>query len=157
MVAMNENSTSVPPTCSQPAIHNPEPTTQNPQRRCGAPAGNRNAQVHGFYSNRATEALRRAIKENTSLSGFDREVMLAFWQYIVVNTRGATQRVAERVLLRLVKLVRVKYGLGRDDLDGMENALQRLPCDLPISAELARILAAAWGLPAGALAQEEKS
>ncbi len=101
--------------------------------------------------------MRRAIKEHTNLSGFDREVMLALWQYLIVNAKGATARVTETVLLRLLKLVRVKYGIGRDDPAGIENALERLQYDLPISAELAQILAAAWGLSAEASAQAGKS
>ncbi len=139
----------VPASADQPEPRNAERATG------GAPSGNRNAQVHGFYSKRATDALRLAIKEHTTLSGFDREVMLAWWQYLVVETNGATQRVSDRALSHLLKLVRIKYGVGRDDPAGIENALQRLLYDLPITKELAGILAAAWGL-SGTLAHGGK-
>ena len=119
----------------------PEPGTPNPKRGPGAPAGNRNAHIHGLYSARVTEALRRVIKENTSYAGLEREVMLAFWQFSVVNLSGATERVRERACARLIKLVRVKYNIGRDDPAGVENALARLPYDLPFTPELAQKLA----------------
>jgi hypothetical protein len=123
----------VPASTDQPATCNAERATGSPLSRGGAPSGNRNAQVHGFYSKRATDALRLAIKEHTTLSGFDREVMLAWWQYLVVEANGATQRVSDRALSHLLKLVRIKYGVGRDDPAGIENALQRLPYDLPVT------------------------
>ena len=112
------------------------------KRRCGAPPGNKNARIHGFYSPCITEALRRIIKENTSYGGLDRNVMLAFWQFLAVNEMGAAERVKERACARLIKLVRIKYNIARDDSSGIENALERLPHDLPFTPELAEKMGA---------------
>ena len=135
-------STPVPSVDTPSAVPDSRPDTRDARRGRGAPAGNKNARIHGYYSPGVTQALRRFIKDNTSYCGLDREVMLAFWQFLVVNDRGATERVKERACARLIKLVRIKYNIARDDPAGIENALERLPHDLPFTPELAEKMAA---------------
>jgi len=116
---------------------NERPESPASPRRRGAPVGNCNARVHGCRSPRLVEAWRRILKEQTNYGGLDREILLTLWQLALVNSRGATMRVALRLTARLGRLVRIKYSVHLDDLDAVENAVRRLAFDLPLTKELA--------------------
>ena len=113
----------------------PKTSADQPRRR-GAPKGNRNHRVHGCRSPRIVEAQRKIIKDETDYGRLDREIMLVVFQHVMINTCGATTRVAARLALRLVRLVCLKYGVHADDDDAFGNACERLKFDLPLTPEL---------------------
>jgi len=123
------------------------PSIDPQRRRRGAPAGNCNARIHGCRSPRLVEAWRRILKEQTDYSCLDREILLAMLQLAMVNSRGATTRVALRLTARLGRLVRIKYGVHLDDLAELENAFKRIAFDLPLTKEISAKLADAFLQP----------
>ena len=118
----------------------PEASPVQPRPR-GAPKGNCNARRHGCRSARIVEAQRKIIKEETDFGRLDREILLAIFQQVMINTYGATTRVAVRLALRLVRLVCLKYGVHSDDDAAFDRACERLKFDLPLTPELAAKLA----------------
>ncbi|APV43821.1 hypothetical protein Dform_00465 [Dehalogenimonas formicexedens] len=121
------------------------------KRGRGAPKGNLNARHHGLRSPRIIEAQRRILKEETDYGRLDREILLAVFQTVMVNSTGATTHVALRLQARLARLVRIKYGIHLDDLEALENATRRVAVDLPLTKELAARLAAVSKSPPGVL------
>ncbi len=124
-----------------PATPNPEPETRDPQpakRRRGAPTGNCNARVHGYYARKTIDACRRELEAATSYRGVDLDIVLALWQAVrllaVVPDRDALQNDAMR---RMFALVRRKYGLrSRKDDEATFSLFLGLVCDLILQPDL---------------------
>ncbi|WP_145925577.1 hypothetical protein [Dehalogenimonas formicexedens] len=57
-----------------------QPEMRNPQRRRGAPKGNSNARVHGYYARKTNDACRWELEASTPYRGIDLEIVLALWQ-----------------------------------------------------------------------------
>ncbi|PPD58429.1 hypothetical protein [Dehalogenimonas etheniformans] len=121
----------------------------------GAPKGNLNARHHGLRSPRIIEAQRRILREETDYGRIDREILLAVFQTVMVNSTGATTRVVLRLQARLARLMRIKYGVHLDDLEALENAARRVAVDLPLTKELAAKLAAASKEPPAVLTTDD--
>jgi len=114
-----------------------QPTTQNEQRPGrGAPAGNRNACVHGYYSKCAVAACRQTLK-SAGYDGFDLEIVLAMWQAArLINLTPGRDLLQDTALGHLFALVRSKYCIGRRDKETLMAAFIRLCFDLVLRPEL---------------------
>jgi hypothetical protein len=123
--------------------------TRDSRRRRGAPAGNSNARIHGYYARKTTDACRLALETATPYRGIDLDIILALWQAVrlpvVAPDRESLQ---DDAMQRVFGLIRRKYGLrSRKDHETLFALFLRLVCDfifqedLCIKLEKARTLA----------------
>ena len=108
------------------------------KRRRGAPKGNTNARVHGYYSRKTIDACRRELEAATPYRGIDLDIVLALWQavriQVVVPGREALH---EDAIERVFSLVRHKYGLrSRKDYETLLVLFLRLAHDLILQRDL---------------------
>ena len=120
------------------SVQSPVISPPTPTRRRGAPKGNSNARIHGYYAHKTTDACRRELEAATPYRGIDLEIVLALWQavrlHVAVPDRDALH---EDALQRLYGLVRRKYGLrSRKDVETLLVLFLRLAADLILQKEL---------------------
>ena len=132
--------------CTHSNSQNESPDSQQPSpRRRGAPCGNKNACTHGFYSRHFVENARKELQQADKLSGLDRELYLAFWRVqLVLKNDPDNIAVQKKASAELIELVRLKYNIGVNDIEGITNALQKVSYDIAISPELIQRLGQDW-------------
>jgi hypothetical protein len=89
-------------------------TQSNPKR--GAPLGNQNARIHGFYSNRLTRKQQRALEAASYLRGFDQEIAIVRMKIEDILTSSPENypalMLAITALVKLVKAKNMLWGEG---------------------------------------------
>jgi hypothetical protein len=131
-------STPVPSSVDPISSPNPQPETRNAQRRRrGAPAGNKNAARHGFYSRQNLVANLAFLKEHTDLGRADREIFLAARKVTEVQLRDPSNEPLQvKALNQFFKLVMRKYGItDKRDEEALGNALEQVERDIVLPPE----------------------
>ena len=97
----------------------------------GAPLGNQNARVHGFYSTKLDEAQQQELEEATGVEGIDAEIAL-----LRVKIKALVERDPEntRLILQaintLAKMVKTKYNISKEDKNGILDAVGNVLKDI---------------------------
>ncbi len=109
---------------------NPQPETRNTKR--GAPAGNKNAARHGFYSRQNFGANLAFLKENTDLGCADREIFLAARKMTEIQLRDpSNEPLQAKAMKQFFKLVMRKYGItDKHDEEALGVALEQVERDI---------------------------
>jgi len=107
-------------------------------RRRGAPKGNTNARVHGYYSRKTIAACRRELAASTPYRDIDLDIILALWQAArLLALEPGSAGLQNEALCRVFTLVRRKYGLRtRNDNNTMYSLFLRLVFDLILQPDL---------------------
>ena len=133
-----ENRTKVPKSHSQTTTRDPGSEASRPARRRGAPAGNRNACKHGFYSKNNTEANLNVLRENTDLGRADRVVFLAAWQVNAVKLRDpGNARLHRQAVGRFFDAVSQRCGItDPTDIDALNRAMDKVAAELVLPKDV---------------------
>ena len=96
---------------AQPATSDAQPPPSTPPRGPGAPLGNQNARVHGFYSKKAPFYRQEVIDEAAELEGLDAEIafMRSCLQYVSEMDPPNPKLAGELVRTLSIAMVRRKY------------------------------------------------
>ncbi|MEN8614742.1 hypothetical protein ABFB09_05610 [Dehalogenimonas sp. THU2] len=106
-----------------------------PKRR-GAPAGNRNACTHGYYSKGFIENARRRIQEVTGFTGIDGELFLSIYRMqLVIKHDPDNVRVQQRAMASFMDMVRRKYDVGHRDVNDLAAAMNKVRHDFALPPE----------------------
>ena len=99
----------------------------------GAPKGNQNARKHGFYSKVLDEAEQLDFQLATGVEGVDDEIAL-----LRVKIKSLLERDPENIKLimqatnTLVRLVRTRYNIGKEDRKGLKEAIGNVLRDVAL-------------------------
>jgi len=102
-------------------------------KKGGAPRGNQNARKHGFYSRVLDEAERLDFERATNVEGLDDEIAL-----LRVKIKSLLAHDPENIKLimqatnTLVRLVRTRYNISRDDRKGLKEAIVNVLRDVAL-------------------------
>jgi hypothetical protein len=113
------------------------------ERKRGAPYGNQNARRHGFYSRVLDPDEQADFEQATEVEGIDEEIAL-----VRVKIKSLIAREPENTKLimqgvaTLEKLVRTRYSIGREDKQGLRDAITNVLKDIaiPIGVGLGKAL-----------------
>jgi hypothetical protein len=103
------------------------------KRKRGAPKGNQNARKHGFYSKVLDEAEQLDFELATGVEGFDDEIAL-----LRVKIKSLLENDPENIRLlmqateSLVRLVRAKYNITKEQKKGLKEAIGNVLRDIAI-------------------------
>jgi hypothetical protein len=103
------------------------------ERKRGAPYGNQNARRHGFYSRVLDPDEQADFEQATEVEGIDEEIAL-----VRVKIKSLVAREPENTKLimqgvaTLEKLVRTRYNIGREDKQGLRDAIANVLRDIAI-------------------------
>ncbi len=103
------------------------------KRKRGAPKGNQNAQTHGFYSKVMDEAEQLDFELASGVEGFDGEIAL-----LRVKIKSLLENDPENIKLlmqatgSLVKLVKAKYNITKEQKQGLKEAIGNVLKDIAI-------------------------
>jgi len=107
------------------------PERAKPKR--GAPKGNQNARKHGFYSKVLDEAERLDFELAAGVEGFDDEIAL-----LRVKIKSLLENDPENIKLlmdvtnTLVRLVKTKYNISKEQKKGLKEAIENVLKDIAI-------------------------
>jgi hypothetical protein len=113
------------------------------ERKRGAPYGNQNARRHGYYSRVLDPDEQADFEQATEVEGIDEEIAL-----VRVKIKSLIAREPENTKLimqgvaTLEKLVRTRYSIGREDKQGLRDAITNVLKDIaiPIGVGLGKAL-----------------
>jgi len=117
--------------------------TEIEERKRGASYGNQNARRHGFYS-RVLDADEQAdFEQATEVEGIDEEIAL-----VRVKIKSLIAREPENTKLimqgigTLEKMVRTKFKIGKEDKQGLREAITNVLKDvaIPLGVGLGKML-----------------
>ena len=100
-------------------------------RKKGAPLGNQNARVHGFYSTKLDESQKQELEEATGVNGIDAEIAL-----MRVKIKSLIERDPEntRLILQaintLAKMVKIKNNISKEDTNSIWDAVGNVLKDI---------------------------
>lgn len=103
------------------------------RRKRGAPKGNRNARRHGFYSKVLDEAEQLDFELAAGVEGFDDEIAL-----LRVKIKSLLENDPENIKLlmdvtnTLVRLVKTKYNISKEQKKGLKEAIENVFKDIAI-------------------------
>ena len=103
------------------------------ERKRGAPQGNQNARKHGFYSRVLDDEERLDFEQATTVDGIDEEIAL-----LRVKIKSLIERDPENIKLivqainTLTRLVKTKYNLGKEDKQGLKEAIGSVLRDIAL-------------------------
>ena len=98
-----------------------------------APKGNQNARKHGFYSRVLDENEQLDFKRATAVEGIDEEIAL-----LRVKIKSLVERDPENIRLimqatnTLVRMVRMKYNIAKEDKQGLKEAVANVLRDVAL-------------------------
>ncbi len=99
----------------------------------GAPKGNQNARKHGFYSKVLDESEQLDFEQATRVEGIDDEIAL-----LRVKIKSLIERDPENIKLimmainTLIRLVRTRYNVGKNDKQGIKEAIGTVLKDIAL-------------------------
>jgi len=113
------------------------------ERKRGAPYGNQNARRHGFYSRVLDPDEQADFEQATEVEGIDEEIAL-----VRVKIKSLVAREPENTKLimqgvaTLEKLVRTRYSIGREDKQGLKDAITNVLRDIaiPIGVGIGKVI-----------------
>jgi hypothetical protein len=103
------------------------------RRRRGAPKANQNARTHGFYAKVLDEAEQLDFELAAGVEGFDDEIAL-----LRVKIKSLLANDPENLKLlmdatnTLVRLVKTKYKISREQKQGLKEAIENVLRDIAI-------------------------
>jgi hypothetical protein len=103
------------------------------RRKRGAPKGNQNARKHGFYAKVLDEAEQLDFELAAGVEGFDDEIAL-----LRVKIKSLLANDPENIKLlmaatnTLVRLVKTKYKISREQKQGLKEAIENVLKDIAI-------------------------
>ena len=117
--------------------------TDMEERKRGAPFGNQNARRHGFYSRVLDEEEQADFEQATGVEGIDQEIAL-----VRVKIKSLVAREPENTKLimqgvgTLEKMVRTKFKIGKEDKQGLREAITNVLKDvaIPLGLGLGKML-----------------
>ena len=96
----------------------------------GAPLGNQNARVHGFYSKALTQA-EQLDYEQATFEGIDAEIALLRVKIkALVELDPQNIKLIMQAINTLAKMVRIKYSIGKEDKRGWTEAVGNVLKDI---------------------------
>lgn len=107
--------------------------TEKPKPKRGAPKGNQNARKHGFYSKVLDEAGQLDFELAAGVNGVDDEIAL-----LRVKIKSLLANDPENIKLlmdatnTLVRLVKTKYKINREQKQGLKEAIENVLRDIAI-------------------------
>jgi len=110
-------------------------------RKRGAPKGNQNARKHGFYSRVLDEAERFDFEVATTVEGLDEEIALlrvkikSLLEYDPENMKLIMQAATT-----LARLIRTRYNIGKEDKEGLKEAIGNVLRDVALPLGIGAIL-----------------
>jgi hypothetical protein len=119
--------------CIYKRINEEGPGEESLEGKRGAPKGNQYARKHGFYSKVLDEVEQLDFELATSVEGIDDEIAL-----LRVKIKSLLERDPENIKLimqainALVRLVRTKYNIGKEDRKGLKEAIGNVLKDIAL-------------------------
>ena len=110
-------------------------------RKRGATKGNQNARKHGFYSRVLDEAERFDFEVATTVEGLDEEIALlrvkikSLLEYDPENMKLIMQAATT-----LARLIRTRYNIGKEDKEGLKEAIGNVLRDVALPLGIGAIL-----------------
>ncbi len=103
------------------------------EKKRGAPRGNQYARKHGFYSRVLDEAEQQDYEMATGVEGLDNEIALLRVKIkSLVANHPDNLRLITQALNSLEKLVRTHYHIGKDDKQGLKEAIGNVLRDIAL-------------------------
>ncbi|MBN1369850.1 MAG: hypothetical protein JW954_06405 [Dehalococcoidaceae bacterium] len=115
----------------------------NIQHQRGGPPGNQHARKHGFYARYLTHEEQLALQEATLVEGLDEEIALMRVKIQgILNYDPQNIELLSRGMTTLASLVRTRYNLGREDKQGLKEAISTVLKDvaLPLGLSLGNFI-----------------
>jgi hypothetical protein len=113
------------------------------ERKRGAPYGNQNARRHGFYSHVLDPEEQADFEQATEVEGLDEEIALVRVKLksLIARDPDNTKLIMQGVAT-LEKLVRTRYNIGKEDKQGLREAIENVLRDvaIPIGIGIGRVL-----------------
>ena len=106
-------------------------------------SGNQNARKHGFYARHLTPDERLELAEATLVEGLDEEIALIRVKIQgILNYDPNNLELIARGMTTLASLIRTKYNLGKDDKNGLKEAVGNVLKDiaLPLGLSLGNFI-----------------
>jgi len=92
----------------------------------GAPIGNQNARIHGYYSKILDKNDKRNVKEAMTVNGLDDEINLSRAKIkTLVETDPANFRLFFQASAALARLLRTRQFLAKDKGESLRRAVQK--------------------------------
>lgn len=107
--------------------------TEEVLKKKGAPKGNQYARKHGYYSKVLDEEEQLDYEQATEVEGVDAEIAL-----MRVKIKSLVARDPENVRLitqsinALVRLIQIKYNIGKNDKQGLKEAITNVLRDVAL-------------------------
>ncbi|MFH1640085.1 MAG: hypothetical protein ABIB93_07260 [Chloroflexota bacterium] len=99
----------------------------------GAPRGNQNARKHGFYSSVLDEAEKADFEMATRSQGLDEEIALLRVKIKSLITHDPDNiKLIMQATNTLARLIRIKYHIGKDDKQGLREAIGNVLRDVAL-------------------------
>ena len=113
------------------------------ERRRGAPYGNQNARKHGFYSHVLDPEEQADFEQATEVEGLDEEIALVRVKLksLIARDPDNTKLIMQGVAT-LEKLVKTRYSIGKEDKQGLREAIENVLRDvaIPIGIGIGKVL-----------------
>ena len=113
------------------------------ERRRGAPYGNQNARKHGFYSHVLDPEEQADFEQATEVEGLDKEIALVRVKLksLIARDPDNTKLIMQGVAT-LEKLVKTRYNIGKEDKQGLREAIENVLRDvaIPIGIGIGKVL-----------------
>ena len=116
---------------------------ENEEKKRGAPYGNQNARKHGFYSHVLTPDEQADFEQATEVEGLDEEIALVRVKLksLIARDPDNTKLIMQGVAT-LEKLVKTRYNIGKEDKQGLREAIENVLKDvaIPIGVGIGKVL-----------------
>jgi hypothetical protein len=101
-------------------------------RQRGAPAGNRNAMKHGFYSKMFDEADKRDFEKAACIEGIDEEIALMRLEIkkAILDGDDTALKILVRATNALERLIRTRYQISAAQRHGLKEAIGNVIKDI---------------------------
>ena len=113
------------------------------KKKRGAQLGNQNARRHGFYSNVLDETEKQDIEQAVWVEGLDMEIaLLRVKLKSVIRNDPDNIELITRAAESLARLLKVKYNIGKNDKQGLKEAIGNVLRDiaLPIGVDITKAI-----------------
>ena len=102
------------------------------KRKRGAPAGNKNAVKHGFYSKMLNEADKKDFEKAAGIEGIDEEIALMRLEIkrAIIEGDDTNLKIIIRATNALEKLIRTRYLISAAQRQGLKQAIGNVIRDI---------------------------
>ena len=113
------------------------------EKKRGAPYGNQNARKHGFYSHVLTPDEQADFDQATEVEGLEEEIALVRVKLKSLIARDPDNtKLIMRGVATLEKLVKTRYNNGKEEKQGLREAIENVLKDvaIPIGVGIGKVL-----------------